>query len=201
MSPVPKACAVTAAGWDCYGGPVRPSAALSDAWEVHVRWGTLRVAAEVLDGRGRRALSLGDGAEDDVALGSPARIRFAWRPGHLDVRFTGDVSGTLQLKGDAPATLSQLAKRGLVKEADHDFTVTLGDGDEVNFEVGTLTIRVRQVRARFARAVDLQSLAVAVLLVAFALASVGAAVVSFGVKGSGPKLEWLKRRPPPARAP
>lgn len=114
-------------------------------------WGDRPLEAEVVDGRGRKALSLGDGEEDDFVIANGARIHLTWLETGLGVRFSTGVTGTGSLKGDAPVSLGLLVERGLVKEEAGTFTLTLGAGDSLRLQVAGQTIDVRQARGRVAR--------------------------------------------------
>ncbi len=172
---------------------VKPDTAPGSAWEVSVRWGSRRLSSEVLDRRGRTALSLGDRPEDDIATGSPARLRFAWRDGQLDVRFSSGVVGTAALRGDAPASLSQLAASGAVAEGSEGFSLTLSGADTVTLTVGALQVHARQVKGRFPR-LPLDSKALAVLGLVLAVFVFIFIMSSVLAPNEGPKLHWLKRK-------
>lgn len=166
------------------------SAAPDTAWEVRVRWGNRRLEASVLDGRGQRTLSLGDEKGDDVPLGHPARVRFEWTEAGLQVRFTAGVKGTLRQRGDAPASLSDLVQRGVVKEDGASWLLTLAGTDELVLSVGTLRIDARRGRGRFQR---LPFDARVLVLVALALLAFGLVLASVARPPEMPKLHWLKR--------
>ncbi len=116
-----------------------------------MRWGDRSLEAEVIDGRGRKSLSLGEGKDDDFVIGNGARLHFACVEAGLAVRFSTGVAGTGSLKGDAAVSLGQLIERGLVKESGDTFTLTLGAGDSLTLQVGAQTIEVRQARGRVTR--------------------------------------------------
>lgn len=116
-----------------------------------MNWGDRNLEAEVLDGRGRKTLSLGDRAEDDVVIGGGARIHLAWSPTGVDVRFSTGVSGSASFKGEGPLPLGQLIERGLVKDEGDVFTCTLRGADSVQFQVVNQVIEVQQARGRIAR--------------------------------------------------
>lgn len=165
-------------------------AAPDTTWEVRVRWGNRRLEASVLDGRGRRTLSLGDSKEDDVPLGHAGQVRFEWTEGGLEVRFTAGVRGTLKQQGDAPASLSSLVQKGVVKESDGAWTLRLDVRDELTLQVGTLTIEARRGRGRFRR---LPFDAGVLVMVALAVLAVAVIIASVARPPEGPKLHWLKR--------
>lgn len=166
------------------------SAAPDSSWEVRVRWGNRRLEASVLDGRGRRVLSLGDEKDDDVPLGHPARVRFEWSEGALRVRFTAGVKGTLRQRGDAPASLSDLVQRGVVKEDGAEWVLLLGGTDELALSVGTLRVEARRGRGRFQR---LPFDARVLVMIALAVLAVGVIIASVSRPPEMPKLHWLKR--------
>jgi len=114
-------------------------------------WGDRALEAEVVDGRTRKSLSLGDGAQDDFVIGSGAKLVFTWTETGLDVRFSTGVSGTASLKGDAPVPLGLLVERGLVKETAGQFTFSLSGTDALSLQVSGQVIEVRQARGRIAR--------------------------------------------------
>ena len=116
-----------------------------------MNWGDRALEAEVVDGRGRKTLSLGDRAEDDFVIGSGAQLRFAWTEAGLDVRFSTGVGGTAALKGAASVPLGQLVQRGVVKESAGTFSVTLSGTDALMLEVSGQEIEVKQARGRIAR--------------------------------------------------
>lgn len=116
-----------------------------------MNWGDRALEAEVVDGRGRKTLSLGERAEDDFVIGGGARLHFAWSETGLEVRFSTGVGGTASLKGDAPVPLGQLVERGGVKETDGAYRVTLSGADSLMLQVSGQVIEVRQARGRIAR--------------------------------------------------
>lgn len=123
----------------------------ASAWEVRMNWGDRNLEAEVLDGRGRRTLSLGDRAEDDLVIGGGARIHLTWTETGVEVRFSTGISGSASFKGEAPLPLGQLIERGLVTEVGDVFTCTLRGSDSLQFQVASQVIEVRQARGRIAR--------------------------------------------------
>lgn len=170
---------------------MKTDTAPAGAWEVRVRWGTRSLSAEVLDPRGRTELSLGDQPGDDIATGHPARLRFTWREGQLEVRFSAGVLGTASLRGDAPATLSALVARGSIAEGPEGFTLTLAPGDHVELTVGRLKVDARQVQGRLPRLpIDTKALVVVVL----ALAALAVILGSVALPSEGPKLHWIQRK-------
>lgn len=116
-----------------------------------MRWGDRSLEAEVIDGRVRTTMSLGDAESDDFVIAHGARLRFEWRSGSLEVRFSTGITGTGALKGDAPVALGQLIERGVVKEGPDGFALTLGSGDSLALQVAGQTIEVREARGRIAR--------------------------------------------------
>jgi hypothetical protein len=116
-----------------------------------MRWGDRALEAEVIDGRARTTLSLGDAETDDFVIAQGARLHFTWRDDGLEVRFSTGVAGTGALKGDAPVALGQLVERGVVKEGPEGFTLKLGAGDALALQVAGQTIEVREARGRIAR--------------------------------------------------
>jgi hypothetical protein len=166
------------------------AAAPDTTWEVRVRWGDRRLEAVVLDGRGRRSLSLGDGEADDIQLGHSAQVRCEWDEGALRVRFSSGVTGTARLRGDGPASLTDLVHRGVVREDDAGWEVRLAESDELELLAGRLRIEVRRGRGRFQRLpFDARVLALIVL----AALAVGVILASVSRPPELPKLRWLKR--------
>lgn len=169
---------------------MKVEAAPADAWEVRVSWGARRLAAEVLDARGKQRLTLGDRPGDDFATGTPARLRFQFREGRLDIVLSGGVTGAVSVRGDAPAPLGQLEQRGILSESPAGFALTLERADSATFDVGPLRVDVRQARARFPRLpFDARTL-VPLLL---ALIAIGVLAVAILAPDEGPRLHWLKR--------
>jgi hypothetical protein len=170
---------------------MKTNAAPAGAWEVRVRWGNRALSAEVLDPRGRTELSLGDQPEDDIATGHPARLRFAWKEGRLELRFSAGVLGSAALRGDAATTLSALASRGAITEGAEGFTLVLSAGDTAELTVGRLKVDVREAKGRFPRLpIDTKALVVVVL----ALAALAVILGSVAMPSEGPKLHWIQRK-------
>ncbi|GMU62461.1 MAG: hypothetical protein AMXMBFR34_42240 [Myxococcaceae bacterium] len=159
-------------------------------WEVRVRWGNRRLEASVLDGRGRRTLALGDQKHDDVQLGHPGHVRFEWTEAGLVVRFTAGVMGTLRQRGDAPVSLSDLVRKGVVKEDGTSWVLRLQGTDALALTVGTLSIETRRGRGRFVR---LPFDARVLVLVVLAVLAVALVIASVSQPPELPKLQWLKR--------
>jgi hypothetical protein len=130
---------------------VKTTNAPANAWEIRMTWGDRSLEAEVVDGRGRKSLSLGDRAEDDFVIGSGARLLFAWTEAGLDVTFSTGVAGTASLKGDAPVTLGVLVERGLIKESAGAYTFSMSGTDALALQVSGQVIEVKQARGRIAR--------------------------------------------------
>ena len=116
-----------------------------------MNWGDRALEAEVVDGRGRKTLSLGERAEDDFVIGGGARLGFVWTETGLDVNFSTGVSGTGSIKGDSPVALGQLVERGVVKEAADSFSVSLSGNDALTLQVSGQVIEVKRARGRIAR--------------------------------------------------
>jgi hypothetical protein len=165
-------------------------AAPDSAWEARLRWGSRRLTAEVLDGRGRTHLSLGDGPEDDVAIGSAARLELTWTPEGLEVAFTPGVEGELSRHGDRAATFSELAATGRLTEQGQRFRLRLEPGDALTVRIGTLIVEIRKARGRFAR---LPLDARALVFIALALMAVGIMLASVMAPPELPRLYWLKK--------
>lgn len=139
---------------------MKTTAAPANAWEIRMNWGDRALEAEVVDGRGRKTLSLGERPEDDFVIGGGARLLFTWTEAGLDVTFSTGVAGTASLKGDAPVPLGQLVERGVVKEVGNEavkeaesssFRVSLSGSDALMLQVSGQSIEVRQARGRIAR--------------------------------------------------
>jgi len=116
-----------------------------------MNWGDRALEAEVVDGRGRKTLSLGERPEDDFVIGGGAQLKFVWTETGLEVSFSTGVGGTASLKGDAPVSLGQLVERGVVKENASRFTLTLSGTDALTLHVAGQVIEVKQARGRIAR--------------------------------------------------
>lgn len=116
-----------------------------------MNWGDRALEAEVVDGRGRKSLSLGERAEDDFVIGGGAQLQFTWTEAGLDVSFSTGVGGTASLKGAAPVALGLLVERGVVKEAANTFNLSLSGTDALLLQVSGQVIEVRQARGRIAR--------------------------------------------------
>lgn len=157
-----------------------------------MKWGDRALEAEVVDGRGRKALSLGDGPEDDFVIGSDARLKFVWTQAGLDVRFSTGVSGTASLKGDTPVPLGQLVERGVVKELGQDFYFSLSGDDALALQVGAQVVEVRRAPGRIARlSIDLlATLALVAVLVVLA-AWIAATILPMQPLNLIPKTKYL----------
>lgn len=124
-------------------------------WEVRLRWGNRRLAAELL-GLERRSLTLGNAAGDDVDTGSEARLTCeVGDEGGLVVRFSTGVQGTVSQQGDDPIDLGQLTQKGLAVEsklAGHPgWTFRLTQRDRATLKVGALLVELRRARGRYQR--------------------------------------------------
>jgi hypothetical protein len=165
-------------------------AAPGSGWEVRLRWGSRRLNAEVLDGRGRTTLRLGDGPEDDVAIGSSARVVFDWRPDGLGVHVTPGVEGELSVRGDHPRTFSELSAAGRLDEVGGGFRLALAEGDELTLRIGTLIVEVRRARGRYPRLpIDARAL----VFIALALMAVGIMLASVMQPPELPRLYWKQK--------
>jgi hypothetical protein len=165
-------------------------AAPDSAWETRLRWGSRRLTAEVLDGRGRTTLALGDGPDDDIAIGSSARLTLTWKPTGLEVRFSAGVEGEVSSQGDAARTFSELVRTGRVKEVGDGFLLELTEGDVLTLRIGTLIAEVRRARGRFPR---LPIDATALVFILLALLGVGIVLASVMAPPEGPRLHWIKK--------
>ncbi|MBL8910656.1 MAG: hypothetical protein JNM17_08150 [Archangium sp.] len=154
---------------------MKTAAAPASAWEVRMRWGDRSLEAEVVDGRGRKTLSLGEREEDDFVIGNGARLHFTWTENGLEVRFSTGIAGTGSIKGAEPVSLGQLVERGVVKESSDGYFVTLAASDSLALEIGGQHIEVRQTRGRVAR-LRIDALATVALIAGLAL--LGAWLVS-----------------------
>ena len=134
---------------------MKPAEAPGLTWEVRLRWGNRRLAAELL-GLDRRTLTLGNAAGDDVDTGSDARLRCELRDdGSLEVRFSTGVQGTVSLRGDEPMALGQLTQRGLaIEQAMPEGTAwvfAMQASDRATLQVGSLLVELRRARGRYQR--------------------------------------------------
>ena len=48
---------------------MKTTSAPASAWEIRMNWGDRALEAEIVDGRGRKTLSLGDGPEELLRVG------------------------------------------------------------------------------------------------------------------------------------
>ncbi len=128
-----------------------PTLAPGTTWEVRLRWGSRRLAAELL-GVDRTRLSLGNEPGDDVDTGSPVRLKFELLPQGLVVDFSLGVTGTASVRGDQPVTVGQLVERGAAVElAPGTWRLTLGEKDRATLVVGMLVVDVRRAQGRIRR--------------------------------------------------
>jgi hypothetical protein len=170
---------------------MKTATAPDSSWEARLRWGTRRLSAELLDGRGKTRLTLGDGPDDDVAIGSTAHVTLAWVQRGLTVTFTPGVSGTLRERGDTPRSLGELIEKGRARESAGAFELTLEGTDELTLTVGRLVVDIRQARGRFPRLpIDLRAVAFIVL----AVLAVGLLIAPFVAPNDGPPLNFLKKK-------
>lgn len=116
-----------------------------------MRWGDRALEAEVIDGRGKKAISLGERPEDTFVIAQGARIELAWTPAGLDVKFALGITGTVSLQGDQPKPLGQLVDRGVIKEVEGSYVFSVKPGDAIEFHVAGQTIDVRTAKGRIAR--------------------------------------------------
>lgn len=173
-------------------------AAPDSAWEARLRWGSRRLTAEVLDGRGRTTLKLGDGPEDDVAIGSTARAVLTWTPDGLELRFTPGVEGELSSHGDRAKTFSELVQEGRVKESPEGFALVLKSDDAATLRIGTLIAEIQKARGRFPRLpIDGRAL----VFLALAVIAIGLMVASIMAPAEQPKPEWIRQPPVKPRPP
>jgi hypothetical protein len=122
-----------------------------NAWEIRMRWGDRALEAEVIDGRGRKTLSLGDAEKDDFVIGGGARLLFDWVEGGLQVKFSTGVGGTATLGGKEPVGLGQLIEQGVVKESGGTYSLGLTGNDALQLQVAGQVIEVNRARGRVAR--------------------------------------------------
>lgn len=169
---------------------MKTAAAPDSAWETRLRWGSRRLTAEILDGRGRTRLALGDAPEDDIAIGSTARLELTWAPEGLEVAFTAGVEGELSRYGDRARTFSELASTGRLTEQGQRFRLRLEPGDALTLRIGTLIVEIRQARGRFSR---LPLDGRALVFIALALMAVGLMLASVMAPPELPRLYWLKK--------
>ena len=133
-----------------------------------MRWGDRALEAEVVDGRGKKTLSLGEREEDDFVIGDGARLLFTWKERGLDVRFSLGVAGVASVKGQ-DVELGQLVERGLAKDLGPEgYALSLDAGDSLALKVAGQHIDVRQAKGRVAR-LRIDALATVALVAALAL--------------------------------
>ena len=116
-----------------------------------MRGGDRSLEAEVVDGRGRKSLSLGERAEDTFVIGGGAQLLFAWTQSGLDVSFSTGVTGTASIKGEAAVPLGVLIERGAVKERAGTYSFSMSGTDALSLQVSGQTIEIRQARGRISR--------------------------------------------------
>ncbi len=162
-----------------------PSVAPGTTWEVRLRWGSRRLAAELL-GVERTTLKLGNEKDDDVDTGSAARLQFRHTAQGLEVEFSTGVSGSASVRGDGGVSLGQLVQRGAAVEARPGlWRLVLHDGDEASLVVGGLVVDVRRARGRIRRlGFDLRVL----VLIGLALLGVGVVIASIAAPTPPPRL-------------
>lgn len=114
-------------------------------------WGDRSLEAEVIDGKNRKGLQLGERDEDDFVIAHGARLELTWLSGTLQVRFSTGVAGTAVLGGAPAVPLGQLIQDGKISEKEGLYSLTLGDGDSLSLQVGGPRIDIRQMRARVTR--------------------------------------------------
>jgi hypothetical protein len=168
---------------------VKPRAAPASAWEVRVRWGTRRLTAEVLDGRGRTTLRLGDGPGFDIALGAASTVYLEWQLTSLEVELSPGVAGEIRTT-QGVRTLSEAAKAGALRDVNGGFRLSLQANDVLMLRIGALTVEIRQARGRFVR---LPLDARALILIALALGAVSLLVASMLAPGSLPRQYLLQK--------
>ncbi len=147
---------------------MKTTSAPANAWEIRMKWGDRSLEAEVVDGQGRKSLSLGEREQDDFVIGSGATIQMAWHPQGLAVSFSTGVTGTASLQGQTPTSLSELVERGVAKESDGHFTIGLSGTDSLSLHVSGQVIDVKRARGRVAR-LRIDVLAITALVVGLLL--------------------------------
>lgn len=147
---------------------------------MRLRWGDRSLEAEVVDGRGKKVLSLGDREEDDFVVGGGVRLRFEWRPTGLGVTFSTGVSGTASLRGDAPTSLGALIERGVVKEGPDGFQLELSGDDVLTLQVAEQILEVRRAKGRVAR-LRIDVLATLALIAALVLLAMWVGTTAMGM--------------------
>lgn len=130
---------------------MKTNSAPLNAWEIRMRWGDRALEAEVVDGRGKKTLSLGEGEKDDFVIGGGAKLFFTWVEGGLEVKFSQGVGGTATLGGNAATPLGQLVEQGKVKESAGEYTLGLTADDSLKLQVSGQVIEVNRARGRVAR--------------------------------------------------
>jgi hypothetical protein len=175
-----------------------PTIAPGTTWEVRLRWGSRRLAAELL-GVDRTRLVLGNEPGDDVDTGSPVRLKFELTPEGLVVDFSLGVTGTASLRGDQAVTVGQLVERGAVSELmPGTWRLTLGDKDHAKLVVGMLVVDVRRAQGRIRRlGFDPRVL----VLVGVALLAIAIMVASIAAPTPTPHLPMRPVKPKAANPP
>ncbi len=130
---------------------MKTASAPANAWEVRMRWGDRALEAEVIDGRGKKVISLGEEPEDTFVIAHGAHMKFTWTPAGLDVEFSLGITGTLSVQGDAPVPLSALVTRGDIQERGDSYVFSVKPGDALEFHVAGQTVEVRQAKGRISR--------------------------------------------------
>lgn len=116
-----------------------------------MRWGDRALEAEVIDGRGKKVISLGEQPEDTFVIAHGARMKLTWTSAGLDVEFSLGITGTVAIQGDAPTPLGVLVERGVIKELNGVYVLSVRPGDALELQVAGQTIEVRQAKGRIAR--------------------------------------------------
>lgn len=169
---------------------MKTGAAPDSAWEVRLRWGSRRLNAEILDGRGRTSLKLGDSPGDDIAVGSAARTELSWAEGTLSLQFSAGVEGELDRRTGLSRTFSELVQTGRIVERAGVFHLALEPGDVVTLRIGTLIAEIRGARGRFPR---LPLDGRALVFIALALMAIGIMLASVMAPPEMPRLYWMKK--------
>lgn len=130
---------------------MKTTTAPANAWEVRMRWGDRALEAEVIDGRGKKFVSLGEKPEDTFVIAHGANMKFTWSDSGLDVEFSLGITGTVSLQGAAPTSVGQLIERGVIKEVNGVYVFSVKPGDAMEFHVAGQTIQVQQTKGRIAR--------------------------------------------------
>lgn len=161
-------------------------------WAVRLRWGSRRLAAELLGGQ-RRRLTAGSEPEDDLVTSGQGRVELdVDAGGSLRVAFSLGVTGHLQLGDGAARLLGECIERGEVREEAGYFVVRLAPDHRARLRLGSLTMDLRRAGGRLQRLpYDARVLG----LVLLALVGIAVLVWSVAAPVESPAVRWAPKSP------